>query len=272
MWLALLGCCLRTGASAGADEAFELVPAQSPAQLLPASIVAGTNFHVVDPVQGDGLMNRFVVDSRFGTFQAYGRLALAKRVGEVGALTELSKQSGVELIAGGAERGVESEVKTALGVVTNPIGTVGGIPRGIAHLFNGYTARGHEVATDIQGSASSSGKPAGTAQDDLNKGEKAAKSYADRYLGVTSAELALYKRLSVDPYTDNTVLRGAIHKAAKMEAAGGFGVIRGTAGHSGNRYTQRAVDAIYKRSAAVRQRMRKILAGYGLSARKSKRG
>src|ERR1700683_4181451 len=141
---ALASACLLVGTSAAGTDGFESVPDRSPADLLPAAMVSGTNFHVVDPVHGDGLMNLFVVDSRFGKFEAYGRLALAKRLGEVAALTELAKLSGVELVAGGVEHGVESEVKTAIRVVKNPIGTVAGIPKGIAHLFHGYSAQGHE--------------------------------------------------------------------------------------------------------------------------------
>ena len=100
---------------------------------------------MVDPVHGDGLMYRFVLDSRFGSFTAYGRVALALRVREVEALTELARTSRLGLVAGGVGHGVESQVKTATGAVTHPVATVTGIPRGVAHLFRGYQARGEEA-------------------------------------------------------------------------------------------------------------------------------
>jgi len=261
-------CCLLLGASAAATDGFETVPDRSPGELLPATMVEGTNFHVVDPVRGDGLMNPFVVDSRFGKFDAYGRLALAMRVKEVAALTELAKKSNGELLAGGVEHGVESEVKTAATVVTHPVATVTGIPKGIAHLFQGFSAQAQQAAASTHSSGGSSGSGVNTARSDLDRGEKAAESYAQRYLGVTSAERGWYKRLGVDPYTDNTVLRDAIHKDAKIEAAGSFGArFAGLPAVPGIAITQRAVDAIYNEDPAViRARTRKTLAGYGLSA------
>jgi hypothetical protein len=266
---AVLGSgCLLAGASAAVTKGFETVPDQSVSQLLPAAMVAGTNFHVVDPVHGDGLMYPFVVDSRFGKFDAYGRLALAKRIGEVAALTELAKKSDVQLVAGGVEHGVESEVKTAVGVVKNPIGTVTGIPKGIAHLFHGYTAQSQEALASAKNSANSSGSTGDTARSDVKKGEDAAKRYGERYLGITAAERGWYKRLGVDPYTDNRVLHDAIRKAAKTEAVGSFGVkFAGLPAIPGIAITQRAVDAIYNEDpAAIRERTRKTLASYGVSA------
>jgi hypothetical protein len=63
-------------------------------------------------------------------------------VQEIAALTELSRSSNLKVVAGGVERGLASDVKTAVGVATHPVMTVTGIPRGIAHRFHGYAAKG----------------------------------------------------------------------------------------------------------------------------------
>ena len=260
-------CACLPGAAASDD--FETVPERAPAELLPPAMVSGTNFHVVDPVHGDGLMNHFVLDSRFGRFDAYGRAALAVRIQEVAALTELSRISDVQIAAGGMAQGVESEVKTATGVVTHPVQTVTGIPRGIAHLFGGYRARGQEAAADARSDVSSSGSQGGTgsAQSTAAKGEKAARSYAERYLGITAAERDYYRKLGVDPYTDNKLLRDTIRRDARIAAGAGFGMkFVGLPGIPGIGIAQRAVDAIYNEDPAViRQRTRKALADFGLS-------
>jgi hypothetical protein len=264
---ALLVCgSLLSGFVAAASGPFETVPDQSPSSLLPATLSAGSDFHVMDPVPGDGLMHLFLIDSRFGKFAAYGRAALELRVREINALTELARTSNVGIVAGGVEHGVESELKTAFGVVTNPVGVVTGIPKGIAHLFHGYTAQGQEILADA-GRAGNSLGGAASARNDVRKGEDAAKRYAERYLGVTAAERRWYRRLGVSPYTDNTVLRDAVRKAARTEAVGSFGVkFAGLPTIPGNDLTQRAVDAIYNEDpAAVRARTRKTLAGYGMS-------
>src|SRR5215469_6830751 len=262
---------LLSGVSGTGTDAFETVPDHSPPELLPATMVSGTNFHVVDPVHGDGLMNRFVLESHFGKYDAYGRTALAIRIQEVAALTTLSKVSDVDLVAGGMARGVETQVGTAVTVVTHPVGTVVGIPKGIAHLFQGYSAKGQEALAEAQSTVKSSGGGGGGgggSSVDVKKGEAAARHYAERYLGVTSAERGWYERLGVNPYTDNQLLRDAIRRAAKTEAVGSFGVkFAGLPALPGIELTQRAVDAIYHEDpAAVRARTRKTLAGYGLSA------
>lgn len=185
------------------------------------------------------------------------------RIREVAALTELDKKSRVELLTGGVEHGVESEVKAAAGVVTNPIGTITGIPKGISHLFHGYTARGQETVAQVQKDAHASAGSEGGAHDAAASGERAAKRYAEQYLGVTGAERAWYKRLGVDPYTDNAVPRNAIRQAAKLEAAGSFGAkFIGLPVIPGIAITERVEDAIYNENpAAIRECIRRTLAG-----------
>ena len=261
----LLCSSLLGGVVAAAAGDFESVPDQSPSSLLPAPLATGSDFHVVDPVHGDGLMYQFVIDSRFGKFAAYGRTALELRIREIHALSELARTSSIQIVADGVEHGVESEFKTALGVMANPVGTVAGIPQGIAHLFHGYTAQGQEILADAARAGDSSTSTAAT-RHDLRKGEDAAKRYAERYLGVTAAERRWYRRLGVSPYTDNPVLRAAVRRAARTEAVGSFGMkFASLPAIPGIDLTQHAVDAIYNEDpAAVRARTRKTLAGYGL--------
>jgi hypothetical protein len=267
----IASCGLLLAATAAPDNGFEAVPDRHPAELLPAAMVAGANFEVVDPVHGDGLMNHFVLDSRFGKFDAYGRAALAIRIREVAALTELAKTSDVQIAADGVVQGVQSEVKTAADVVTHPVKTVTGIPQGITHLFAGYKARGQEAVADARSDASGAGASAGageTAHKVAAESEKAAQSYAEHYLGITAAERDYYRKLGVDPYTDNRVLHDTIRRDAKISAAAGFGIkFASLPALPGIGITQRVVDSIYNEDpAAIRERTRKTLAGYALTA------
>jgi hypothetical protein len=268
----LLACGVAPAlAVAGDAQMFDSVPAGTAAALLPPELAAGPDFHVVDPVQGDGLMNRFVLESRFGTFSAYGRQALAVRVQEVAALRELARTSDIAIAAGGVEQGVQTEVKTAAGVVTHPVETVAGIPKGIAHLFGGYRARGAEAAADAKqdlSAARAGATDGGGVAHAAGQGAHAAKSYAEHYLGVTAAERDYYRKLGVDPYTDNQVLRDTVRHDARIRAAAGFGMkFVGLPGIPGIGLTQRAVDAIYQEDPAVtRRRTRATLAGFGLTA------
>src|SRR5437879_6732267 len=141
--------------AAAADD-FETPTEQPPGNLLPAGMATGANYRVVDPVRSDGLMHRFVLDSRFGRFDAYGPLALAMRVREIAALTELAKTSTIEVAAAGMAHGVASEINTAVNVATHPIQTVTGIPKGVAHLFHGYTDEAKEAAATARQAVSNS--------------------------------------------------------------------------------------------------------------------
>ncbi len=264
--MAILAAVLSCAAVA-ADDEFEAPPDQSVEALLPESMAAGENFKVRDPVQSDGLMHRFVVDSRFGAFDAYGRIDLELRLREVAALTQLSKISPLGAAASGVGSGVMSEVSTVTDVAKRPVETITGIPRGISHLFRGAVAEGREAASDVKGVASSS--PDGSAQGPsaVNKGKSAAQHYADRYLGVTAADRRWYKKLGVDPYTSNQVLRQAVHKDAKIDASAAFGMrfvaLPEIAGLGIARHT---MDAIYNEDPAVlRARQRDTLTTLGLT-------
>jgi len=259
------------GRSMAAAEKFESPPDQTPSALLSPAMVAGENFHVVNPVHNDGLMHRFVIDSHFGKFDAYGRVELAIRIKEVAALTQLAKISPVGVVADSIGSGVKTQVSTVETVAMHPVATITGIPQGIAHLFNGFVAQGKEVATAahsvVAGDSSGGSGGSGENQSAIEKSEAAAKSFAEEYLGVTAADRRWYKKLGVDPYTDNKLLRQTVHKDAELDATASFGLKFVTpAGIADLDYAHRAVDAIYNEDPAVlRARQKDTLAGFGLT-------
>jgi hypothetical protein len=260
-------CVLGLALAADSPAGFETPPDLSPSALLPASVVSGTDYHIADPVRSDGLMHRYVVDSKFGQFDAYGHLALAVRIHEVAALTELAKTSTIEVAVGGVSRGVESQVDTAVGVVEHPVKTVTGIPRGIAHLFHGVVDEGKEVTASATSSSSSSSGGNGSSSGTAAKSETAVKTYANKYLGMTGAERHWYEKLGVDPYTNNAVLRKTVHKVAKVDAAAGFGLhFVGIPSIPGIGDIHEVMEAVYKEDpATLRARNKATLASYGLS-------
>jgi hypothetical protein len=248
--------------AAAAD--FETPPDETPAASLPADEVGGSDYHVLDPVHGDGLMRHYVVDSRFGSYTAYGRRALDLTLQEIKALSRIAKTSDVEVVMASAERGVETDIKTAAGVALHPVRTIVGIPRGIAHLFKGYSAQAKEIASKIK----NAGQPAAGHQG--GSGAKIASDasrYADQYLGISAAERRWYQHFGVDPYTNNSVLRRAVARLAKIDATTSLGMKFATlpaipfVGQM-----RRVMDAIYNEDPAVlRARRRDTLLGYGLS-------
>ena len=242
---------------------FETPPDEPAASSLPPELAAGTNFHVKEPVQSDGLMHHYLIESSFGEFAAYGQEALKVRVKEVAALTELSKRTDIGVVARTVEKRVENDAKTVRQVVTNPVGTITGIPKGIGHLFNGYKAEAGEYSEEAKKATSEShggGEVVHNAKADATR-------YADRYLGVSAAERRYYQELGVDPYTNNQVLKKAVNHLAKVQATVNLGMhFVGVPGVPYLADVQRALNAIYNEDPAVlRARQRKILGGYGLS-------
>ena len=262
-----LTCLHWTAATA---QRFETPIAQPPAASLPPEQVSGPDFQVQDPVPSDGLMHRYVVHSRFGDFPAYGPQALRTRLQEVAALATIEKTSAANVVLAAVGRGIHDDVKAGLQVATHPVGTVLGIPRGIAHLFNGYRAQAQEALHGTQqalkgSDATGSGPHTGTSQRIEQQTTDAAKKYADQYLGLSAAERRWYEKLDVDPYTDNTVLRRAVKHLAKIDATATFGM-KFAPGVPIAGEVQKALHAIYEEDPAVlRKRRHETLAAAGLS-------
>lgn len=257
-WQAAAAAFLPTPAAAAESE---VPPAESPAASLPAAPVSGADFHVVDPVQGDGLMRYSVVQSRFGVLGAYGRLALAGRLREVAALSEASRTTDIAVIAGAVGGSVQGNLRTVAGFASNPLGTAIGIPKGISHLFRGYAARARELSA--RSGAKAGRQPTEDTAADLGAD---ARRYANRCFGVTARERGWYLQLGADPYTDNELLRRTVHHLAKVDAATRLGLkFAGVPGLPYAGELRRAMDAIDNADPAVRRaRRRAVLAGYGL--------
>jgi len=252
--------------AASTTEDFEPPPDEAVTTLLPATLAAGENYRIVDPVHSDGLMHRYAIESRYGRFDAYGRSELELRVHEVMALNQLATISKLDVIAGGAGHRAVADVNTVTRVATHPVRTVRLIPKGIAHLFQGYVEQGKEAAADARQGMSGS---TGTDQNHraLEKAETAVRRYAERYFGLTDAERRWYQKLGVDPYTGNTVLRKAIHEDAQLDATANFGArFIGVPRIAGLGIAERALDAVdHEDPALIRARQRDTLIGYGLS-------
>jgi hypothetical protein len=247
--------------------AYEVPPELHPAAILPDLLAAGTDYHVVDPVQSDGLMNHYVLESKFGRFEAYGKFALAVRVNEVRALTELDSTSRVEVVGDAVVGSVKAQVNTATGVVTHPVKTVTGIPHGIQNLLRGYRDTARETVATVGAVTSNIGGATGGGDHGVtDKGVAAATDYARHYAGLSDAERLWYEKLRVDPYSDNATLRKAISDVAKLHAAANFGTRYIGLAIPGIGTVTQVTDAIYHESpSTIRARTRARLQEHGLT-------
>lgn len=277
--LALTSVAAATATSITQD--YETPPDLPAAQALPAGLVAGVDHSVADPVRSDGLMNRYALQSRFGSYDVHGRALLAIRIQEIGALAELDRVSRSEVFLRAVGRSVTAPIQTAAQFVEKPVETVTGIPKGVANLFKTYRLKAREAtgkAKDVAGKVTKAAE--GTSderKDTLEKaGEKAtssAKAYTSRYLGVTSAERLWYAKLGVDPYTTNGPLREAVTRVARVDATAQFGLrFAGIPSIPGIDIARKGMDAIWEEDPIViRDRNRRFLAALGLDDEERKR-
>ena len=248
-------------------QAYETPPALTAAQALPAEIASGADYHVEDPVVGDGLLNHYSLRSRFGSFEVNGRALLDIRIREIGALADLERVSKSDAFLGVVGRTAAAPVETVTEVVQHPIGTVTGIPKGVANLFKTYKLKARDATKSIEHEQKKKeDAPDSSAPAKGGDVARAGKSYVLRYFGVSAAERRWYAKLGVDPYTTNEPLRGAVKKVAKVDATASFGLrFAGLPAVAGMGVGRSGMDAIWREDPVViRERNRKFLASIGV--------
>ncbi len=80
--------------------------------------------------------NAYTIDSDFGVFEAYGNDMLMRRVAEIYAIAVLRQVSSTKEFEQGAEKAAVSPLVAARDLVTNPVGTISGVPEGIWKMLN----------------------------------------------------------------------------------------------------------------------------------------
>jgi hypothetical protein len=197
-------------------------------EVLSAETRNGEHHEVREEIVNDGFMNTYVIDSPFGTFEAYGSSMLRTRINEIGALAELDGLSKtkvfMEAAAQSAVRAVTAPVSAAATIVTNPIGTVTGLPGGLARMFN-RQKRKVEGAVATTASAAKSATGADDSGEEASIAEQAGEGAVDlgkSLMGTTRAERRWAKKLGTDPYTSNETLRKGIADVAVVDSSGYF--------------------------------------------------
>ena len=271
--LVLAGFAVAIAARGSAAEDFEQPADAPPSASLSPEQISGPSFQVQDPVHSDGLMHLYVIESRYGAFDAYGIDALNTRLREIAALTRLENTSDGQVAVESALRGLREQVQSAARVVTHPVGTVLAIPTGIGHLLGGYRAQAQEVKTGIAhavtpGGATRATNSTGPSLQRVGTATThAARDQAERYFGLSAAERRWYTKLGVDPYTDNAVLRRAVTRMATIDAASSFGMRFAPIGVPYAGEVARALNAIdHEDPAVLRKRRRESLLRAGLTA------
>jgi hypothetical protein len=207
--------CLAGLAVAGlrlpAAPADEPPPSFTAAQLLTSAQLKGPHHAIANEVQTEGYYHEFRIQSDFGAFDAFGRSQLAVRLREVEALAQLDEVSKTEVFLKAAGQSVVNLGKGVASVVTAPTDTAKNLGSGIKR-FGVNLGRQSKRAVD----SASGDDPAESSR----PGDNATVSAGKSLLGVSKASRQWAKKVGVDPYTTNPVLRKALDDFGQVDAAG----------------------------------------------------
>ena len=177
-------------------QGFETVTSLEASKLLPDALRHGPYHTVHDTVESDGYMWIYTISSEFGEFRAYGDDLLRIRVGEIAALAALREMSSGSEFTEALAATAKSPFIAAWKLVTNPVRTITGIPRGAANALRRAT--------------------------DLSRGERS--QFEDGALaslfGFERDKRRLAHQLGVDPYSSNPALQQELNRIAWVTTMG----------------------------------------------------
>jgi hypothetical protein len=183
-----------TGASGAAEH--ETQTNKPVKDAIAPTLAAGPDFKVDDPVVADGYMYRFSVTSTYGPFEVTGIGALRKLEQEIWAIGQLKDVTRSEAFLKAAVDQAGKPLVFVQDVVTKPVDTLTGIPKGVGRLFG-------NVATSV-----------------TSKRNPSQESRTREVLQVGSFKRDYAARYGVDPYSSNAVLQEELDKIGKAASAG----------------------------------------------------
>ncbi len=197
----LLAICLGTlFAPTAMSQNFERVPIILLAQeVLPKDLLMGPNYRIKDAVINDGLVNTYEVNTSYGSLRVESTALLLKRIAELRALTKIEALKGTDVYLKAFAQAGTAPLKTAEGLIVNPVGTVEGIGTGIGRFFS---------------SLSSSITRSSPYKDDV----------LNSLLGQSSYKRVFAHQLGVDPYSPYEPLQKVLNDLSWTATAGGLTV------------------------------------------------
>ena len=164
--------------------------------ILPADKVAGEHYKIRETVQFYGLMDHFTVDSDYGVFEITGDASLRKLLREIDAMTAFKKIESTDAFGKALVASAKKPIQFVGNLVTEPVDTVTGIPKGVGKLFsNAYAS----ITTKKQA------------------GEDSA---AEAMLSLSKYKREYAYNLGVDPYSSNPVFQKELDRIGWAAAVG----------------------------------------------------
>ena len=200
---------LFAAATAVAAEKYERPTNRRVSDVLPAKMISGPHYRIRDPVVSYGYMHHFTVESDFGVFKVTGDGALRKLLKEIQAIAALRKIKESKAFADSIKHSATAPVRFGKHLITNPVDTITGLPKGVFRIFGNVTT----AATE--------------------KHDPSEDSQIKQALFVSSWKRDYAHEMGVDVYSSNAVLQKELNSVGWAAAIGGLTVSAATLPASG---------------------------------------
>ncbi len=168
--------------------------------ILPPELLEGKYHKVLEEVATYDLTNRFTILSTFGPFEVFGEDMLRIRIQEIQAIAALQEIKKTKAFRNAAEQAAMSSFRGAKNLITHPVNTVTGVPKGVGRLFS-------RVGEMFGGGR-------GDQEDSVTK----------ELVGFSRVKRQYAHKLGVDVYSSNKVLQKELNRVSWAGFAGGVGV------------------------------------------------
>lgn len=178
--------------------------------LLEPDILKGRHHTVNDPVDNDGLFNRYTVTSDFGAFTATSTGSLKRLVHEFGAIAAMQQVETDDVALGALKQSGKNTVTGLKNLVIHPQDTITGAAQGVGSLFNRAAGTiGQRETTDAEDSK------------------------LQQVIGFSKSKGQIATRYGVNLYSRNAVLQDELDRLATADYLGGLSVGVATSAISG---------------------------------------
>lgn len=193
---------LLSGLAVAGDGALEQAPARTASQILGADGVKGPGYTVKEQVTIRDYLDHFEVESKFGLYKPASQRMLKMRTHEIETMQRLLQMGETNAYMKALEGKLVSLPNSLVKVVTDPIGAVENVPKGLSKTFGRVSS--------FLGSAGKGGTKA--SPEELRKSLVAAE------------KRRLAAELKVDVYSTNSKLQELLENVATARYAGEFTV------------------------------------------------
>ncbi len=169
-------------------------------EILPSVLLEGKNFRVLEEVVTYGFTNYYTIETPYGRFEVEGDDMLQTRTHEVKAITALRDIKKTKAFGNAAKKAATSSVKGAVHLISHPVNTISGLPKGVGRLFS-------RVGEMFKGKR-------GDYEDSVTK----------ELFGFSRVKRQYAHKFGVDVYSSNKVLQKELNSVSWAGFAGGAGV------------------------------------------------